>query len=594
MYANPTDVCILGTGKPDATARGGYDYSYLFPVCPQVSWDSLNNSVSFTVDTAGWTSNVTHQIGDLTTLTKLLKYTSAGSNLIGSTTALVMPATSATVVSARTNEIQSLAFVAIPPTTTTPVYPTPNTVQAFVLQTPNTKPMSIGSASISNQSGGNITVTIPIGIQTTGTVTTYRFPLPTTPAYNSSMTLYHDISAPQLFIYKSGVLWRTVTPNLLSGGTTTIDFPISWGQYYLNNPDPVETISQGSFVGTYQYSFTADYGFNDYSFSFQAQLSTEYGDNLDMFSFKAINLTSQLVYNTTSSGNYVNNSGYGFSGNLDWQGAFKAPNQPNGTNTSVTTLPTGFQSSLISFSLASPAVPNPQLNITGSLNDNLNPLSYGALNFNLFFNPALYQMLSGFSAIHQNPWKGVDITDDGQGWLPPNSLSGGKYFYPCSYKLNFFNTGNTNVHTYPSSYQATNHTYVGAVIAQEYSSIHNLSPIASIVFCSNTLPVVSSQVSTPLVYSNGNIMVSTGLNADTANIITDLTSDTGEYRPFLVFEPTAQYRYVSLLGSLPLENIDLSVFWRTRSGQLVPFKLASGSTVTIKLAFIKKTSVTKN
>ena len=132
--------------------------------------------------------------------------------------------------------------------------------------------------------------------------------------------------------------------------------------------------------------------------------------------------------------------------------------------------------------------------------------------------------------------------------------------------------------------------YTGLQVYQESSTIYNLSPITSLVFCSNTLPINPNLVSTPLIYNNNRQIQFKGANSAIANIITDLTADDGQYRPYLVYLPQAQYRLISLHGNRPLYNLDLSIFYRTKYGELIPFQLASGSTMTIKMAFLKKTS----
>jgi len=38
--------------------------------------------------------------------------------------------------------------------------------------------------------------------------------------------------------------------------------------------------------------------------------------------------------------------------------------------------------------------------------------------------------------------------------------------------------------------------------------------------------------------------------------------------------------------------LDLQIFYRLKTGELVPFRIGSGESVTIKIAFIKKGSVT--
>jgi hypothetical protein len=129
-------------------------------------------------------------------------------------------------------------------------------------------------------------------------------------------------------------------------------------------------------------------------------------------------------------------------------------------------------------------------------------------------------------------------------------------------------------------------------VYQEYSTIAQWTPITAMVFTSNTLPIQPNQVSTPLVYNNGSQLQFGGNNSDIANIITDLVSTDGQYRPNLVYLPQAQYRYITLYGNRPLFNLDLQIFYRLKTGELVPFRIGSGESVTIKIAFIKKGSVT--
>lgn len=132
--------------------------------------------------------------------------------------------------------------------------------------------------------------------------------------------------------------------------------------------------------------------------------------------------------------------------------------------------------------------------------------------------------------------------------------------------------------------------FYAIALYQECSTVANMTPISSIVFTSNTLPIHPSQVSTPLVFNNNQQIALGGNNADIANIITDLVTDTGNYRPNLVYTPSAEFRLITLNGNRPLFNLDLQIFYRVKTGQLVPFRLASGQSVTIKIVFLKKSS----
>jgi hypothetical protein len=123
-------------------------------------------------------------------------------------------------------------------------------------------------------------------------------------------------------------------------------------------------------------------------------------------------------------------------------------------------------------------------------------------------------------------------------------------------------------------------------LRQEISTIDAWCPVGSIVFTSNQLPIIVSQ------FSSSN---TTGNNANVATIgnrfalvITDLMTNQQGYRPNVIYNPTAEYRRLSLTGNMGIRNIDISVFWRSKTGQLLPFRLPSGGSASLKLLFEKK------
>jgi len=130
--------------------------------------------------------------------------------------------------------------------------------------------------------------------------------------------------------------------------------------------------------------------------------------------------------------------------------------------------------------------------------------------------------------------------------------------------------------------------YYAVITYQDSSTIANFSPVMAIVFTSNTLPIQPNQVSTPLVFNNSQEVVLGGNNSDFANIITDLVSDTGQYKPNIVYNPSSEYRLITLYGNRPLFNIDLNIFYRNKFGQLIPYRINSGEAVSLKVAFLKK------
>jgi len=162
---------------------------------------------------------------------------------------------------------------------------------------------------------------------------------------------------------------------------------------------------------------------------------------------------------------------------------------------------------------------------------------------------------------------------------------------PKNFRLSILDIGGINLNVIspqPVPVLPIPPTFTAITVYQEKPTTANITPITAIVFTSNTLPIQSTQVSTPVVLNDSFQVSLGGNNSDVANIITDLVSDTGDYRPNLVYLPSAEYRLITLYGNQPLFNLDLQIFYRLKTGQLIPFRIGSGQAVTVKIAFIKK------
>ena len=133
-------------------------------------------------------------------------------------------------------------------------------------------------------------------------------------------------------------------------------------------------------------------------------------------------------------------------------------------------------------------------------------------------------------------------------------------------------------------------SYTATVVIQEYPTTISWTPVSSIVFCSNTLPIVSNQLSNPLLYADGAQVYSLGGNSSNfAQIITDLASNDGTpYKPNLLYNPQSEDRLIDMTGNAPLNNIDISVFWKSKLGTLIPMTLNSGGSCSLKILFTKK------
>ena len=136
------------------------------------------------------------------------------------------------------------------------------------------------------------------------------------------------------------------------------------------------------------------------------------------------------------------------------------------------------------------------------------------------------------------------------------------------------------------------YSYINEFIRQEQelSTIPTWTPINAIVFTSNTLPIVPNQISAVSTIGVEATPASTG--NDFALIITDIQSSDG-FLPNILYVPSGENRYIDMTGNQPIRNIDINVFYRVKTGQLIPLRLPSGGSASMKLLFKKKIQAEK-
>ena len=203
-----------------------------------------------------------------------------------------------------------------------------------------------------------------------------------------------------------------------------------------------------------------------------------------------------------------------------------------------------------------------QLNIAIINCDLLGYDDTSANKINIYFNRPLYQIFSSFPV-----------------YLESQTATLGRNL---QIQTNTF--GNTTVVGFPFFLP----TYNAIQVFQEYSTVALWTPVKSVVFCSSTLPIVSTQVSAPIEIVNGNVIGANGNNANQSPIITDFLADGGIYKPQLIYEPSAQYRLISMTGNRPIYTIDINVYWKDVFTNLIPFRLSAGSGASIKILFTKR------
>ena len=180
--------------------------------------------------------------------------------------------------------------------------------------------------------------------------------------------------------------------------------------------------------------------------------------------------------------------------------------------------------------------------------------------YEIYMNKALYQLFSS---------------------LPSVIVS-----HTSSYGLNYKITTN-NFKGYSKTSITTHNTTDtdSLMVYGEFPTIYLWNCVTSIVFTSSNLPIVPANTSNPALTREGEPIVFNN-QPNTRRLVTDLVAG-DSYKPYLVYSPSAQYRYIDLTQGSPLRDIDIQVYFLDRQGQLNPFKLNSGGTATIKILFEK-------
>ena len=216
------------------------------------------------------------------------------------------------------------------------------------------------------------------------------------------------------------------------------------------------------------------------------------------------------------------------------------------------------------------------------------------LNLQLAFNASLYSLFNSFPAtetiINNEKFYILNLTNPAPTLRTQlvNNIS----LYPRYPFLDpFINVSGLATLTYTAS--SMNYPYIQEYIVfpQELSTIDTWCPINAVVFTSNTLPIVINQFSANTTL--GTQPAPTAIGNDFALIITDLQTNQQGYKPNILYNPSAEYRRIDMTGNQGIRNIDINVFWRTKTGLLIPFVLGSGGCASLKILFEKKEKAQK-
>ena len=139
-----------------------------------------------------------------------------------------------------------------------------------------------------------------------------------------------------------------------------------------------------------------------------------------------------------------------------------------------------------------------------------------------------------------------------------------------------------------TSYDERNYIFV----ITEYPVVPFWSPVSSIVFTTQGVPVAPTNVAPINVFGSSTNLGTTNNNVALSPILTDFDINyvTGlEGRSILYYAPQGEYRFFDLNSNRPLSDINIVVYWKDKlQGATHPMYISSGGGATMKLLFRNK------
>ena len=131
------------------------------------------------------------------------------------------------------------------------------------------------------------------------------------------------------------------------------------------------------------------------------------------------------------------------------------------------------------------------------------------------------------------------------------------------------------------------------VMTQDFESTSTIwSPISNITFCSALIPLNTEQIASPVNYTITNYAQGTTSASLYQPIITDISlplNKASDWKSYIAYSPTSEYRLASFNGTGPLNAVDISVYWRCKFNQnLYPVTMPNGSSFSMKIMFRKR------
>lgn len=183
---------------------------------------------------------------------------------------------------------------------------------------------------------------------------------------------------------------------------------------------------------------------------------------------------------------------------------------------------------------------------------------------NIYFNSPMYGLFDSFMFTYLGT---------------TNSVTSGK-----NYQLLMDSFNGTNVTPLPTlSTTPISCTFT----SQTTSTIGVWSPVQSIIFTSNTLPINQTNILPAVVLLEGQNVGPNESISNVQNIITSFQSPNNLYRPSITYEPSV-YRFISLNGNQQLKIFNIQCYWEGWDGSINNFLLASQQNFGLLLMFKRR------
>lgn len=213
------------------------------------------------------------------------------------------------------------------------------------------------------------------------------------------------------------------------------------------------------------------------------------------------------------------------------------------------------------------------------------PDNYIETGINVYMNVPLFQFMSSFKNefFGYNTYNGKDyqILIDRSATIIPTGGTGTGPFPPQNFLLPY------EIYANPPGGTGIFNTYV--YVTQEYQTLNDWNDLESIIFTSNSMKTQPEFI--PSIGQNG---AQANFNDNSQPILTSfipLIEGAGLQRSQFVYNPTGEYRMISMTSSQKLINTDLQVYWVDSSGVINPLILEPQFGLSVKFLFRKKSVV---